>query len=65
MSQDFKDAMNQILGTTKFNDLKYIQLVNRGRPGRYIRHNNKLYIIDSNNYSENAFSLGERFVLNM
>ncbi len=65
VSQDFKDAMNQILGTTKFNDLKYIQLVNRGRPGRYIRHNNKLYIIDGHNYSENTFSLGERFVLNM
>lgn len=65
VSQDFKNAMNQILGTTKFNDLKYIQLVNQGRPGRHIRHNNKLYIIDSHKYSENTFSLGERFVLNM
>lgn len=63
--QDFKDAMNQILGTTKFNNLRYIQLVNQGRPGRHIRHNNKLYIIDGQNYSENTFSLGERFVLNM
>jgi predicted ATPase len=65
VSQDFKNAMNLILGTTKFNNLKYIQLVNRGRPGRQIRHNNKLYIIDGFNYSENTFSLGERFVLNM
>jgi len=65
VSQDFKDAMNLILDTTKFNNLKYIQLVNRGRPGRQIRHNNKLYVIDGANYSENAFSLGERFVLNM
>ena len=65
VSQDFKNAMNRILGTTKFNNLKYIQLVNRGRPGRQIRHNNKLYVIDGSNYSENTFSLGERFVLNM
>lgn len=65
VARDFKDAMNQILGTTKFNDLKYIQLVNQGRPGRHMRHNNKLYIIDGLSYSENTFSLGERFVLNM
>lgn len=67
-SQDFKNAMNLILGTTKFNNLKFIQIVPQGRPGhhiRYIRNNNKLYIIDGDNYSENAFSLGERFVLNM
>lgn len=65
VSQDFKDAMNRILNTSRFNNLKYIQLVNQGRPGRQIRHNNKLYIIDGLNYSENTFSLGERFVLNM
>ena len=65
VSQDFVNAMNQILGTNKFNNLKYIQLVNQGRPGRQIRHNNKLYVIDGPNYSENTFSLGERFVLNM
>ena len=65
VSQEFKNAMNTILDTTKYNSLKYIQLVNQGRPGRQIRHNNKLYIIDGQNYSENTFSLGERFVLNM
>jgi len=63
VSPDFIDAMNKILDTTKFNNLRYIQLVNKGRPGRQIRHNNKLYVIE--NYSENTFSLGERFVLNM
>lgn len=65
VSPDFISAMNRILDTTKFNDLKYIQLVNQGRPGRQIHHNNKLYVIDGQNYSENTFSLGERFVLNM
>lgn len=65
VSQDMKKAMNDILGTNKFNNLKYIQLVNQGRPSRQIRHNNKLYVIDGGNYSENTFSLGERFVLNM
>ena len=65
VSQDFVNVMNQILATKKFNNLKYIQLVNQGRPGRQIRHNNKLYVIDGPNYSENTFSLGERFVLNM
>lgn len=65
VSQTFKDAMNKILGTSKFNNLKYIQIVNQGRPGHRIRHNNKLYIVDGLNYSENTFSLGERFVLNM
>lgn len=65
VSQDLKDAMNQILNTTKFDDLKYIKLVNQGRPGRHTRHNNKLYVIDGYKYSENTFSLGERFVLNM
>lgn len=65
VSQDFANAMNQILGTDKFTNLKYIQLVSQGRPGRQIRHNNKLYVIDGQNYSENTFSLGERFVLNM
>jgi hypothetical protein len=65
VSSEFRDAMNRILGTTKFNNLKYFQLVPQGRRGIYIRHNNKLYIIDAQNYSENAFSLGERFVLNM
>ena len=65
VSQDFKNAMNQILDTTKFSNLKYVQLVNQGRPGRQLRHNNKLYFVDNQNYSENTFSLGERFVLNM
>ena len=65
VSQDFIKAINHIFDTSKFSNLNYIQLVSQGRPGRQIRHNNKLYVIEDQKYSENTFSLGERFVLNM
>lgn len=64
---EFSDAMNSILGTTKFQDLKFFTVKNiRGRQVR-LHRDNKLYVItdaDNNYYSEKNFSLGERLLLN-
>ena len=65
-SNYIREAMNQILGTTKFNDLQYITIgVIRGRQRRP-RRDNKLYVIRNQTayYSEQNFSLGERLLLN-
>ncbi|MBQ6984263.1 MAG: AAA family ATPase [Paludibacteraceae bacterium] len=61
-----KDAMNMIMGTTKFNNLQYITIgVIRGRQ-RNPHRDNKLYVIRTlqTYYSEQNFSLGERLLLN-
>ena len=58
-------AMNRILGTTKFNNLKYIKLARtKGTKKRSIIAD-KLYIVKEgeNIYSQFAFSLGERLLL--
>ena len=60
-------AMNKILDTTKFNDLKYVQV--KSMKGRQVNlhRENKLYILKNSRgdkYSELSFSLGERLLLN-
>lgn len=60
-------AMNTILDTTKFNDLKYVQV--KSMKGRQVNlhRENKLYILKNSRgdkYSELSFSLGERLLLN-
>lgn len=60
-------AMNTILGTTKFNELKYVQV--KSMKGRQVNlhRENKLYILKNSRgdkYSELSFSLGERLLLN-
>lgn len=59
--------LNQILGTNKFKDLKYITVKEKKGRQRQLHRNNKLYVIndeDGNYYSELNFSLGERLLLN-
>lgn len=59
--------MNQILGTTKFDNLKYITVKGKKGRQRQLHRNNKLYVIKDgigNFYSELNFSLGERLLLN-
>ena len=59
--------MNQILGTNKFDDLKYITVKGKKGRQRQLHRNNKLYVIKDakgNFYSELNFSLGERLLLN-
>ena len=59
--------MNQIMGTNKFSDLKFITVKGKKGRQRQLHRNNKLYVIkDSvgNFYSELNFSLGERLLLN-
>lgn len=67
VSEAFSQTMNNILGTDKFQYLKYITVKNiRGRQVQ-LHRNNKLYVItdaDNNFYSEKNFSLGERLLLN-
>lgn len=65
-TNSIKKAMNDIMGTTKFNDLQYITIgVIRGRQ-RNPHRDNKLYVIKNPQtyYSEQNFSLGERLLLN-
>lgn len=61
------NGMNTILGTNKFSNLKFIQLNMRlgRRPMPY--RSDKLYVIKNGAtvYSEFAFSLGERLLLNV
>ena len=65
--QEMRDALNKILGTKKFNNLKYRVVSSmRGRQSQ-LRRDNKLYIIEETSrscYTEKSFSLGERMVLN-
>lgn len=62
------DSMNDILGTTKFNNLKFITVKNKRGRQRQLHRSNKLYVIKDNNnvfYSEQNFSLGEKLLLNI
>lgn len=67
VSQEIKNALNDIFGTQKFSSLKYCVISSmRGRQSR-LRRDNKLYFIEetsSTYYTEQSFSLGERMVLN-
>ena len=59
--------LNKILGTDKFNDLKFITVKEKKGRQRQLHRNNKLYVIKDgtgNFYSELNFSLGERLLLN-
>lgn len=61
------DPLNEILGTDKFNNLKYITVKGKKGRQRQLHRNNKLYVIkeaSGNFYSELNFSLGERLLLN-
>lgn len=61
-----KKGMNDIMGTTKFNDLLYTTIdVIHGRQ-RNPHRDDKLYVVKNQNvnYSEQNFSLGERLLLN-
>lgn len=67
VSVNIIQALNSILGTTKFNNLKYIQVNRRlGRRPRPYR-SDILYLIRNGGiiYSEYSFSLGERLLLNV
>lgn len=67
VTPDMIKAMNDILGTTKFNDLKFITVKNKRGRQQQLHRSNKLYVIkdtDNNIYSEQNFSLGERLLLN-
>jgi len=67
VSANIITPMNQILGTDKFNDLKYITVKGKKGRQRQLHRNNKLYVIKDaagNFYSELNFSLGERLLLN-
>lgn len=65
--EEIKNALNRILDTEKFRDLRYAIIP--GRRGRRPRtdRRNKLYVIQEgeNIYSEKNFSLGERLLLNI
>ena len=68
VAPDMIESMNYILGTTKFNNLKFITVKNKRGRQRQLHRSNKLYVIkDANNnlYSEQNFSLGERLLLNI
>lgn len=68
VAPDMIESMNDILGTTKFNNLKFITVKNKRGRQRQLHRSNKLYVIkDANNnlYSEQNFSLGERLLLNI
>lgn len=67
VNANLTNAMNSILGTDKFNHLKFIAVKNKKGRQRYLHRNNKLYVIkdpEGNFYSEQNFSLGERLLLN-
>lgn len=67
VDSDMIEAMNDILGTTKFNNLKFITVKSKRGRQQQLHRSNKLYVIkDTNNniYSEQNFSLGERLLLN-
>lgn len=68
VAPDMIKAMNDILGTNKFNNLKFITVKNKRGRQQQLHRRNKLYVIkDTNNnlYSEQNFSLGERLLLNI
>ena len=61
------NAMNHILGTEKFNNLKFITVKNKRGRQQQLHRSNKLYVIkdpSNNYYSEQNFSLGEKLLLN-
>lgn len=65
-AKETKDAMNEILDTTRFSNLQYYAVgQKKGRKTTYYR-SDKLYIIKDGNhtYSESNFSLGENLLLN-
>lgn len=67
VSPAMADAMNSILSTTKFSDLKFVQINRRlGRRPAPLR-SDVLYAIKTaaNTYTEYTFSLGERLLLNV
>lgn len=68
VASDMIESMNDILGTTKFNDLKFVTVKNKRGRQKQLHRNNKLYVIkdaDNNIYSEQNFSLGEKLLLNI
>lgn len=67
VSDEIINPLNDILQTEKFRNLKYIKVKNIKGKQRRLHRNNKLYVIkdsQSNYYSEQNFSLGERLLLN-
>ncbi len=67
VSTDIITPLNQILGTDKFKDLKYITVKEKRGRQQKLHRKNKLYVIKDafgNFYSELNFSLGERLLLN-
>ena len=67
VAESIKNAMNSILGTQKFSNLRFVQVNPRigRRPEPY--RSDKLYVVRNGNniYSEYCFSLGERLLLNI
>lgn len=65
-SLEIRNALNQILDTTKFDNLRHITVVPKKGRQKNLHRNNLLYIIrdGKNVYSEVGFSLGERMLLN-
>lgn len=67
VTDSIRNAMNSILDTQKFSNLKFVQVNNRigRRPMPY--RSDKLYVVRTGNiaYSEYCFSLGERLLLNI
>lgn len=67
VSDTFKNAMNSILDTNIFDNLKFVT-VDMKRKRRIPHRENKLYsvtVAGRPTYTERNFSLGERFLLNM
>ena len=67
VSDEIINPLNDILNTSKFNDLKYIKIKSPKGKQRHLHRDNKLYVIKdpkNNYYSEQNFSLGERLLLN-
>ena len=66
VNANITSPMNQILGTEKYNDLKFITVKSKRGRQRYLHRNNKLYVIKGQKdfFSERNFSLGERLLLN-
>lgn len=66
VAADMVSAMNNILGTNKFANLKFITVKNKKGRQQRLRRDNKLYVVKSGTtiYSEQNFSLGEKLLLN-
>ena len=61
-----KDALNLILDTSKYNNLKYIAVSPKKGRQKQLHRKNILYVVKDGKevYSEEGFSLGERMLLN-